>query len=147
MANMVLGVGYHQDEHETVRREWQRHNIEFEFAHSTEEAMLHLRQEEYVCVAILADRFNEVRLNEIRGEKELPIILLSQNTNVLQRKETLQKGIAEIVLNARQCQEAMESGKNAMEYYLELPVKSAKPITIATINDMFFCLERRIVEV
>lgn len=43
MPHMVLGIGYPQSEYEALRREWRRHNVDFDFVDSTVEAVRRLR--------------------------------------------------------------------------------------------------------
>jgi DNA-binding response OmpR family regulator len=144
---MVLGIGYRPGEYEIVRREWQGHNVDFRFVHSTEEAMRWLRQEEYVCITILADRLEDVRLDILHKVKPIPVVLLSENCSVTQRKAIVQKGITDIILNASQLSDARSSGTNAVQYYLDLPEKGERQVTAVTTEDLFFCLEYRTVEV
>ncbi|MDR1705863.1 MAG: winged helix-turn-helix domain-containing protein [Clostridiales bacterium] len=147
MAHLVLGIGYRQSEYEAVRREWRRRDVDFHFVSTTKEAVRRLSQEEYICVTIFADRIDNMQIEELRSVKLLPIVFLSQNNSVSRRAEYLQRGIVDFLLSASQWQEAQASGKDAVQYYLDLPEKIEKPLTAVTTDDIYFCLEHRTVEV
>ncbi len=147
MAHTVLGVGYHQNEHEAVRREWKQYDVDFHFVHSTEEAVQKLGQEDYICITIFGERIDDVRLDELHRISQIPVVMLSQKCTVLQRMALLEKGVADFILNANQWKDARSSGINPVQYYLDLPVKGDHPITAVTAEEMFICLEHRSVEV
>jgi DNA-binding response OmpR family regulator len=50
-------------------------------------------------------------------------------------------------LNEDQRQEAETCGKDAVQYYLDLPDRGEQPLTAVTTKDICFCIEHRTVDV
>lgn len=147
MAHFVLGIGYHPDEYDAVRCEWRRYDVDFHFVDSTEQAVRRLRQWDYVCVTICANRISNGQIEVLRSVKRVPIVLLSPDSSVAQRAEYMQRGASDYILNASQGQQSLMNGRDAVRMYLDLPHEGEEPLTIVTTDDLYFCLEHRKVEV
>lgn len=147
MAHIVLGVGYCVDEHITVRDEWRKYNVDFQFVDTVEEAAYWIKREEYVCVTAFADQIGNDELVYLRSMKAPPIVLLTPGCSVSQRAVYLHRGAADFILHSNQMQAARSSGKDDIQYYLDAQSKCEEPLTIITIGDLYFCLEYRSVEV
>ncbi len=149
MASVVLGIGYRKNEYEAVRREWQARGVYFHFVDTIGEAAWHIKQKEYVCITMFADHIDNGQLAELRGEKQTPILLLSRVSDIIERRKYLEEGIARIIPSVSQRYNAgyKSSGKNAVQYYLDVPAMLDRQVTIVSNEDLFFCLEYRTVEV
>ena len=147
MAHFVLGIGYHPDEYDAVRREWHRYDVDFHFVDSTEQAVRRLRQGDYVWVTICSNRISNGQVEVLRSVKAVPIVLLSPESSIAQRAEYMQRGASDYILNTSQGHRTLQDGKDAVKQYLDLPHKGDPPLTIVVTDDMYFCLEHRIVEI
>lgn len=147
MAHLVLGIGYHKDEYEIVRHEWRKRNVDFHFVNSKEEAVRQLRQVPYICVTVCTNRIDNMDLDAIRGIQPIPVLVLSPECDIEKRAEVIQRGVAKFILNANQWKEAQLNGKDAVQYYLDLPDKGENALTAVTTEDIYFCFEYRSVEV
>jgi DNA-binding response OmpR family regulator len=149
MASIVLGIGYHKNECAAVRREWLPRGVLFQFVDTVSEAAWHIKQKEYVCITMFADHIDNDQLAELRGEKQTPILLLSRVSDIVERRKYLEEGIARIIPSVSQRYDAgfKSSGKNAVQYYLDVPAMLDRQVTIVSNEDLFFCLEYRLVEV
>ncbi len=147
MPHMVLGIGYHSNEYEALRREWQRHDVDFHFVDSTEDAVRRLRHGDYVCITVRTNYLEIGQLEALRSLGPTPIVVLSPQKSVSQRADHMQRGADDFILNANLMQKAKQSGKDAVQYYLYLPDKGEEPLTIVTTGELYFCLEYRTVEV
>ncbi len=149
MASIVLGIGYQKNEHEAVRREWLPRGVFFHFVNTISEAARHIKQKEYVCITMFADHIDNNQLAELRGEKQTPILLLSRVSGIVERRKYLEEGIARIIpsVSLRYSANFKSSGKNAVQYYLDDHDEVDRQVTIISNEDLFFCLEYRIVEV
>ncbi len=145
MAGIVLGIGYHHDESEEMRLAWRHHDVGFHFVDSLVEASQMLRQREYICVTICSGRANDVQFDELHAIQPVPIVVLSPKRDISERAESFQRGVVEYILSEQQRQEAKSSGKDAVQYYLELAEKGEHPISVVTLEDLLFCLEYRTV--
>lgn len=147
MAHFVLGIGYGPDEYDAVRREWRRYDVDFHFVDSAEQAKRRLRLGDYVCVTICSNCISNGLIEDLRGVKSVPIVLLSPESCVAQRAEYLQLGASDYILNTSRGQLALENGRDAVQMYLELPHDDEESLTIVTTKDLYFCLEHRKFEV
>lgn len=147
MKHMVLGIGYHESEYETVRAEWRSHGVAFQFVNSIDEAVRHLQREDYVCITICSGRINSNHLDILRAVKPVPIVVLSPESEVSQRVGYFQRGAADFIMHAHNRQIFAYQNNDAVQYYLDSPNKAIEPLTIFTTEDIYFCLEYRLVRV
>ncbi len=149
MAHKVLGIGYQISEYAAIRREWQPHEVVFDFVDSISEATQYTKQKNYVCATMFVDRIDNGQLAALRGDIRTPILLLSRAVSIVERRKFLENGIAQLIPSIGQNYNAgfISSGKNAVQYYLEEPEELDRQVTIVSNEDLFFCLEYRTVEV
>lgn len=148
MKNKVLGIGYMESEYEYVRREWLNHDVDFLFVDTVEEAVRRFLKSTYVCITVCMDRVGNGPLDYLRKYNPPPIILIPSGCSIEQRASLLQRGASDYLKNSTKLWPAAKnSGKDAVQFYLDSPEKATDPLTIVTAGDLYFCLEYRTVEV
>lgn len=147
MAHVVLGIGYHPCEYETVRDEWRQHDVDFHFERTVEQAVCRLRNTDYVCVTICTGHVDSDQLELLRSIRPVPVVVLSPECSVSERAKYFQLGAKDFLINMHQRQTTRSSDKDSVQYYLDDPAKGTEPLTIITTKDIYFCLEFRSVEV
>lgn len=147
MKHWVLGIGYNSSEHEVVRRKWRQHNVDFQFVDSIEEAAHRLQQDKYVCITICTNNIDYEQYDNLRNIRQTPIVVLSPTGYVEQRADYFQRVAVDFIVNSKLLMDAAQSGKDAVQFYLDIPDKGEEPLTIVTTNFLYFCLEYHSVEV
>ena len=147
MAQIVLGIGYDSTVREAVFSQWKNYNVAFRFVDTTEDAVHALQQEDFICVTVCSPHLSIGQLEILRNIKPVPIVVLSPESPVTKRAEYFQRGAAEFIVTANRWEEAKTKGQDAVEFYLDCENKAETPLTIVTVNDLYFCLEYRTLEV
>lgn len=148
MQHIALGIGYCENEYETVRREWMNHDVDFVFVNTVEEAVSWLSKETFVCIAVCIDRVGNGPVDFLRKHNAPPIILLPSGCSIEQRASLLQRGASDYLKNAtNQWRAAQASGKDSVQFYLDSAIRASEPLTIVSDGILYFCLETHTVEV
>jgi len=147
MAHIVLGIGYESTERQAVRNQWKCYNVDFQFVDTTEDAVHALQQEDFICVTVCSQYLSIGQLEILRNIKPVPIVVLSPESPVTKRAEYFQRGAAEFIVSVNRLEIEKMNGHDAVQNYLDNAEKSEDPLTILTINELYFCLEHRTVEV
>ena len=121
MAYKILGIGYQSGEQKTVRNQWNNYNVDFHFTNSTVEAVRALKKETYICIAISSRHINEKQLEILRSIKPVPIIVLSPVCDVTERARYIHHGAAHYFLKSNHEHNPEQSGKDAIQQYLDIP--------------------------
>ena len=147
MAHIVLGIGYECAVREAVRNQWKNYNVDFHFVSSTEDAVCALQKGDFICVTVCSQHLNIGQLEILRNIKPVPIVVLSPESPASKRADHFHRGAAEFIVNANRWEEAKMNGFDAVQYYLDCEEKAKDPLTIITVNDLYFCLEYRTLEI
>ena len=147
MAHKILCIGYRGIEQKTVRNQWYKYNIDFYFVDSTSEAVLALKRGTYICVAVSSRHINEKQLEILRSIKPVPIIVLSPVCDVTERARYVHHGAAYYFLKSNHEYNPGQSDKDAIQQYLDIHDRTDEALTLIANEDIYFCLEYRIVEI
>ena len=147
MAHMILGIGYQRIEQSAVRNQWHKYDIGFHFVNSTEEAIRALRKVTYICVTVSSRHIKSEQLEILRSIKPVPIIVLSPVCTVTERAKYLHRGAAEYFLKSNHYQNTQFGDKDAIQQYLDIQDRINESLTLIANEDIYFCLEYRLVEI
>ena len=147
MIPHVLGIGYSYDEYEITAVGWKNYGIEFDYANDIRQAVAMLSYKDYICVAICTDMIPQEDLDALRSIRPVPIVVVPPSYTEKQRYACVHFGAAQYLHTFNHPLASTATNQNSLKYYLEIPTKERKPLTIITVQDLCFCLEYRSVEV
>lgn len=143
MKHQVLAIGYKPCDYDAVRTMWQKYGMEFDFVDDIAHAEQYLLQGRYVGVAVCTDDVQLAAIDAFRNSCPVPIMVVPKGYSASQRFHCAQFCATQYMKTV-----GYElNGRDNMQFFLDTPSQTHKPLTIVTFDSLCLCVESRTVEV